>query len=123
MTLLFTNTEHVPEFLERIARQRFSEDISEHLVSWAKAEVDLFRCNVLTDEVVSNINMFGAGMRNRMARESDTSLVIRVNERSGCLRKTEVSEEGTEPNGFLHCIRGGHVLSFDGGEHDRGLFL
>src|ERR1700730_10930637 len=123
MTLLFTNTECALEFLERIVRQRLGEDVGEHLVSWAKAEVDFFRCDAFTDEMMSDVNVFGTGMRNWMARKSDTSLVIHANERGGCLQKTEVSEECTEPDGFLRCVRGSHVLCFDSGKCDCGLFL
>ena len=108
-----------------IAAQWFGELVSGHVGSVDVDEFDGALSYLLTYEVVSDVDMFGALVMLRILRQRHCSLT--VGEYGGWSLslgfETELVEQRTQPHGLLSRLTFGHVLGLHGGKCNALLSL
>lgn len=60
------NPKHDPMPLQHHSRQRFSEHISQHILFWNMDKLHITLSHTFTDEMVSHMNVLGAGVMGRV---------------------------------------------------------
>ena len=66
--------------------------------------------NTLTNEVMSYVNVIGTRVGDRIAGESDASLVVSLDSHITTLGEAEVLKEGVKPDHLFRGIGGSHVF-------------
>ena len=98
LVLRWNNSNLVSKCAELFASQTFSEDVSGHFFRRTVLETNVLASHLLTNEMMFNVNVFGAAMKLRVVGHGDGGLVVL--EYCGWLlgRITKIAHELPEPH-------------------------
>jgi hypothetical protein len=66
----------IAEFSKLVVRKGFGKNISDHIISWNIMKGKMILRNGLTNKMKMNVNVLGAGMKSRIGRKTNGTLII-----------------------------------------------
>jgi hypothetical protein len=109
-------------FEEKWRSQWLGEDVGGHIRSGYPVRAERTVRNVVTDKVVTDVDMFGTRGNSGIVGKSTCALIIRKEREWTRDRKREKCEKETDPERFFDSMCHGIIFSFSGGK-GNGLLL
>ncbi len=96
------------------ARECLGEGVGGHLVGGTVDELDGAGFDSVANKMISNVDMFGAGVKMSVAGERNGRLTVGENGGGLVERREKFAHQATKPNSFLRGLRGCDIFGLSG---------